>query len=292
MILIVDDEPSNLELLCSIIEGFEDSVEVMQTTSARQALDIAAAEFPDLIITDWEMPEMTGIELIKTLKANPETEHIPIIMCTGVMVSPKHLMEALNAGAMDYVRKPLDPIELEARINSMLQLAQSQELVRMQIAKLAEQQANREDFLTNKLELKDKDLSELALVISRQKEMAKGLLTRMKSLKKGGESPAEAFNQIVLELQIRIQDDEATHLVGENIETLTSEFFRRLHERFPDLTKSELELCSLTLMNYSTQSMALMRNVEVNSIRKSRQRMRKKMGLEPSVNLLLFLKSI
>jgi signal transduction histidine kinase len=78
---------------------------------------------PDLIITDWEMPGMSGIDLIKKLKNNKMTFDIPVIMCTGVMTSSKNLMTARNVGAADYIRKPIDKIELLAITKANLHLA-------------------------------------------------------------------------------------------------------------------------------------------------------------------------
>jgi CheY-like chemotaxis protein len=291
-ILIVDDEANNLEILVSMIEEFDHSVELLSFTDASKALEIAKIEVPDLIITDWEMPIMNGLELIAALQEDPITEDIPVIMCTGIMVSSSHLKQALDAGAKDFIRKPIDSVELEARLNSMLQLSQSQQLVRMQIKKLADEKARREDFLTGKLELKDRDISELAIVISHQKEMAERLLTRMKSLKKGTRPIEDGFRELIVELQVQGPDNETSRMMSQNIDQLNAEFFKRLHSQFPELTKSELELCGLTLMNQSTQSIALIRNVEINSIRKSRQRLRKKLGLSAPENLQLFLKSI
>lgn len=124
-ILVVDDQPENLEVLVEVVEMTNPNYEVLQALNSKTALIIARGEIPDLIITDWEMPEMDGIELIKALKADELTKDIPIIMCTGIMTSSENLSTALKAGAVDYIRKPVDPLELPARLRSMLQLSDS-----------------------------------------------------------------------------------------------------------------------------------------------------------------------
>jgi len=132
-ILIVDDEAPNLGAIARCFELRPDlPYEVLQSTSAPKALDIAGLELPDLIITDWDMPEINGIELIRRLKSNPLTAEIPVIMCTGVMTTSENLQAALSAGAVDYIRKPVDAIELIARTHSMLQLASSFQRIREQ----------------------------------------------------------------------------------------------------------------------------------------------------------------
>jgi len=105
---------------------------------------------PDLIITDWEMPIMNGIEFIKLLKSNEKTHDIPVIMCTGVMTTPENLKTALDAGAVDYIRKPVEKLELMARVNSMLKLSDSIKTIKAQNNDLIRQ---REEILHQKEEI-------------------------------------------------------------------------------------------------------------------------------------------
>jgi len=129
-ILIVDDQPDNLDVIVRFIEEDNSPYELLQALNAEIAIKIAKTELPDLIITDWEMPGMDGIELIKTLKQNEATKDIPVIMCTGVMTSSENLHTALMAGAVDYIRKPVDKIELIARVKSMLELSDSRKVLK------------------------------------------------------------------------------------------------------------------------------------------------------------------
>lgn len=124
-ILIVDDQPENLQAITDIFVKSQLPYDVMQAPSAEIAIEIINKILPDLIITDWEMPGMDGIEFIKQLKQNSATTDIPVIMCTGVMTSSENLNTALDAGAIDYIRKPIDEIELIARTKANLHLANS-----------------------------------------------------------------------------------------------------------------------------------------------------------------------
>jgi len=124
-ILIVDDEITHLEAIIDIFEETEPSYQVLQAFNTNTAFDIANKEIPDLIITDWEMPNNSGIELIKKLKSSTNTKDIPVIMCSGKMTSSENLETALKAGAVDYIRKPIDKIELIARTKANLHLADS-----------------------------------------------------------------------------------------------------------------------------------------------------------------------
>lgn len=138
-IIVVDDSTDNLRALVYQLESMQLDIQVMQETNAQNALEIARFEIPDIIITDWEMPDMDGIEFIRALKEDKRTHMIPVIMCTGIMTSSAHLKIALDAGAVDYVRKPIDPVEFEARMRSMLQLSDSFKIIEQQMVLLKSQ---------------------------------------------------------------------------------------------------------------------------------------------------------
>lgn len=131
-ILALDDQPENLEVIVRLTEKIGPEYEVLQELNPRLALEIARAEIPDLIITDWEMPDMDGLEFIQALKNDPLTKEIPVIMCTGIMTTSENLEAALNAGAADYIRKPIDEIELRARLRSILALSDSFKTIKSQ----------------------------------------------------------------------------------------------------------------------------------------------------------------
>jgi DNA-binding response OmpR family regulator/DNA-binding CsgD family transcriptional regulator len=129
-ILVVDDEIDNIKSINQCIFDSKEPYILYQALNGELAYKIAVAELPDLIISDWEMPGMTGIELIQKLKLNESTTEIPVIMCTGVMTSSENLQTALMAGAVDYIRKPIDQIELMARVKSMLMLSDSRKILK------------------------------------------------------------------------------------------------------------------------------------------------------------------
>lgn len=124
-ILIVDDQISFINYMVDVLEEAYPNFEIFQSTLPENAIEIALKEHPNLIILDWAMPGMTGIELIRRFKSTPELKDIPVIMCTGVMTQSAHLEEAFKAGAVDFIRKPIDELELIARVNSIMQLSDS-----------------------------------------------------------------------------------------------------------------------------------------------------------------------
>ncbi len=104
-ILVVDDQPINIKLLQRKLE--RQGMEVSVAYNGRECLDIVESVQPDLILLDIMMPEMDGIETCQHLKANPNTETIPIMFITA-KASKEGKLEGLDAGAVDYITKPID----------------------------------------------------------------------------------------------------------------------------------------------------------------------------------------
>lgn len=117
-ILIIDDDIEQLAEMVDWLDHREGRI--YQARSSEQAKKILTSQRIDAVITDWQLPEMSGLDLIRHLR---ETEFQgPVLLCTGMMLSPRHLQEAFDAGANDYLRKPLNRVELNARFDSALQL--------------------------------------------------------------------------------------------------------------------------------------------------------------------------
>lgn len=145
-ILIIDDEQSYLDTISKILQP--KNYNILQAINGKMGCIVAEKFLPDIIIVDWEMPELNGIDTIKYLKSKPETQDIPIIMSTGIMTAVENLETALNAGAVDFLRKPIDAIELTARLNSMLKLARSYKENLIQRKKLAELNVTKDKFFS------------------------------------------------------------------------------------------------------------------------------------------------
>ncbi len=137
-ILIIDDNPHIINTIVDILLKENKNYHFFQAYNGKIGYKVATAKLPDLIITDWDMPEVNGIDLIKKLKANKETANIPVIMATGIMLTPQDLQTAFDAGAVDYIRKPINEIELSARVSSMLLLSKSYQEIQKQKDEIAE----------------------------------------------------------------------------------------------------------------------------------------------------------
>ncbi len=118
-LLVIDDEES----IFDVIEGLlmREGYELIYLPSGKMALDRLDAIQPDVILLDVMMPELDGIETCKKIKANNAWKPIPIIMVTA-LDSKEDLARCLEAGADDFLSKPINRLELKARVRSMLRI--------------------------------------------------------------------------------------------------------------------------------------------------------------------------
>ena len=119
-ILIADDEPNQLELMSFNLSNAGYSI--IKATNGKEAIELIENHSPDLIILDWMMPKMSGIDVCRTLRSRSETKQIPIIILSARSEdSDKSL--GLDTGADDYISKPFSPKELISRVKALLRRA-------------------------------------------------------------------------------------------------------------------------------------------------------------------------
>ena len=121
-ILIVDDEPLNVDYLEQELEDF--GYETISATNGAEALAKVAAKIPDLILLDAMMPVMDGFITCRRLKSHGDTQLIPIVMMTA-LGEREDRIRGIEAGAEDFLTKPVDPRELRARIQTAVKMKQA-----------------------------------------------------------------------------------------------------------------------------------------------------------------------
>src|ERR1700680_1726152 len=112
-VLVVDDSPVYRKLVEHALEG--NPYSIMFAKSGREALDLVARNLPAIVITDWMMPDLSGLELCQRLRADVHRGYTYIILLTSI-AEKDNVVKGLAAGADDYLTKPFDPGELLARI--------------------------------------------------------------------------------------------------------------------------------------------------------------------------------
>jgi len=119
-VLVVDDNAQNLELLVEYLQTM-DNVQTLAAADGLEALEVVHQGQPDLILLDIMMPRMSGFEVCRKLKSDPETRDIPIIMVTALN-ELGDIERAVESGTDDFLSKPVNRLELVTRVKSLLRL--------------------------------------------------------------------------------------------------------------------------------------------------------------------------
>ena len=124
-VLVVDDESSIRDMLAISLDAA--GYNVLQAENAQKAHALVVDKHPDLVLLDWMMPGTSGLELLRRLKRDELTDHIPVILLTA-RAEESNKISGLDSGADDYISKPFSPRELVARVKAVLRRVGREEL--------------------------------------------------------------------------------------------------------------------------------------------------------------------
>lgn len=272
-ILVIDDSIDILKSMVSIIENYHPEYHIYQSISAIGANKILKSIRPDLIITDWEMPELDGIEFIKGLREKEYTKDIPCIVVSGIHITPENLKTAIDAGAMDYIKKPIEAVELLARMNSVLNIVDQQRLL-----------------------IKEKDLkiAENIALNSEITHFLNKLKSRISKIEGFTDCPSNILQEVEqIKKEIKAKSEKKgwkRQMIA--YQNLHPEFVKNLLSKHPELSSNEIELCQMTRIGLSNKEIAILFHITLGSLRVSKSRLRKKMNLSTSQNLRLYLSKL
>ena len=153
-ILLVDDNPTNLQLLFETLDGR--GYKLLVAKDGKTALSIVRKIYPNLILLDIMMPEIDGYEVCRQLKADPNASEIPVIFLSA-LTDTKDKVQGLDLGAVDYITKPFQPEEVIARVNTHLTIYRLKKALDEKNREL--QEAN--DYLEERVKLRTAQLVEL-----------------------------------------------------------------------------------------------------------------------------------
>lgn len=283
ILLVVEDDLDNRMLILNLMQDHAPQTTILSATNGEQALNILRKKSVDLILLDWEMPVMNGIETLVHLQQNKQWKNIPVIMYTGTMVGNYALKQALDVGATDFLRKPADTIELFARISSILhQKEQEQKRIAAEQALSTAQQA----FLEKEITLLKEDSTNNLLLLARKNEALQGIKAQCESFQKEKTPPIRTIIRTIDQL---LNQDEywADFMVKFN--KMDPSFSKNLLCKHPDLSANEIRVCSLIRFGMDSKDIANLLHISASGIKKSRYRIRKKLALDANDKLDVYI---
>ncbi len=253
------------------------------------ALKILKAEKPDLVFTDWDMPELNGIELMQAIQQDSDLADIPVILCSGKNIESEDLYNALAAGAVDYLRKPFDDQELIARVMTALRERKRIAQIRQQSAELTLEKERNERLLHQTIGFQRKDIETLCLELNRNQQLADNLISRLEDWSQDRKSATPEAQRALRDLKRQLLASERLDNLRVDLDEVNAAFYEKLRGNYPELTTVDLELCAYTRMGLTGKEIALLRGVSPGSVKRQRNRLRKRLGIEPTTDLSHFL---
>ena len=293
MILIVDDDPKQLKILIGDLIEYNPGYKLLVATNGKSAIDIAISNKPDIILMDWEMPVMNGVDAIRQLKVLEETKTIPVIMVTGAHIETEKLKEAMDAGAIDFVNKPYNAVELIARIRTQIRhvevfrkLISQQEIINNHEKVLA---VNEKKLLELDLKHHQRQLTVQTVSMLKNNEFLQSILSDLKTILP---FTAKEGKSVISSLESRI-NESGNDQMWKEFEFCFGQvyygFYKNLNDKVKDLTVREQRMCAFLKMNMSTKEIAAITFQTPNSIDVAKHRLRKKAGLESDEDFNKFL---
>jgi len=139
------------------------------------------------------------------------------------------------------------------------------------------------------LEIQKRDITTVALHNTQVLDNRRHIVERLSDIVRQKKNTEEALRTFIVELQTLEQVSDRARLVQENIDRANAEFYQMLSARFPTLSKAEVELCGYLRVNLSSKDIAALKNIAPASVKMSKNRLRKKMGVGPDADLYAFI---
>ena len=315
-ILIIDDREFDRILYKEYLG--QANYQFNELEDGEHVLEQVSKVMPDLILLDWQMPRVGGLDTLKLLKKNKAYNNIPIIIITGLQ-DEEVLEEAFDYGSIDFLNKPVSKIELTARVLNALKLQEATKTLINQKRELLDlnqiintQKEELEKSLALKSQLLDsnevehqKNINEVKRKLMTLEMDSTKVTNHMKTVKSlveviyselRGENPESVVLRKIRQLERTVvnlsMEDQSWNEFKDVFESLDSNFFNKLTTRNPKLTSLDLKHCAYIKMNLDNYEVANILNVELKSLQMTRYRLKKKLKLTQEENLREFILTI
>lgn len=279
-LLVADDDAANRDAVLQVMRRAAPSMNVLFAKDGVQALNVLGKRTVHVLLLDWQMPNMSGLELLQILQEQQSFPDLGIVMYTGAMTAAAHLEEALRLGAVDFLRKPAEPLELLARIHSVLQRYDLQQ---------ARRQAERL-LLEQELLFLKQEVNNYLMLLAQKNQVLSELKERFDQAHQNKETLQP--RQLALSLgRLLESSDYWDDLLGKFNRT-DPHFLQELVKFVPDISPSETRLAVLIRLGMDNKTIAYLLNISQEGVKKSRYRLRRKIDLEQEEGLEKYLQSL
>lgn len=315
-ILTVDDRRVDRILYMELLG--HDLYDFSELDDGEKLIEFLNGNEVDLILLDWQMPIVGGLEALKLIKKHPDHKNIPVIIITG-LEEDRVLEQAFDYGGVDFLHKPVKKVELVSRVESALRLHKAQESLRRQKEQLQELNdiiTVQKEELQASLKIKE-ELAELKrLEMQRELDDKKRKLMTMEV---ESSKVNNHINSIIKEVTkniniLRTENSESVVIknlrkLEKNLKDVTEQednwgefkkvfesthpdFFTNLMKKYPKLTSLDLKHCSYLKMNIDNYELSSILGVELKSIQMTRYRLKKKLKLDADMSLREYIHTI
>ncbi len=315
-ILIVDDRLHDRLLYREFLGDI--NYTISELDDGEHLLATVGEDKPDIILLDWQMPRVGGLEALKTIKKHKVFKEIPIIIITGLQ-DEKVLEEAFDYGSVDFINKPVTRVQLNARVHNALKLYENTQLLYKQTSELKslneiisfqkreleksieiKTERYQENIKSFEEDLEKKNKKAITMEIDSTKLI--GDIRRIKSSLNDCHDQLRSENsesQVIRKLKsviraidsLEIHDDTFDDF-KEAFENIDQEFYTRLTAINPNLTSLDRKHCGYIKLNLDNYEISRLLNVELKSLQMSRYRLKKKLKLENAVTLRSFISTL
>lgn len=276
-ILIADDEPQTIKNLYYALE--KENFDIYSASNGKQAIQIAIEKQPHTIILDWNMPEINGIKATKYLRKHPNTQNIPIVIATGSMLNINGMKEAFKAGVNEFIYKPINEIELVSRIYSMIRYYTSfKKSIRLE-----------KELSEKKIDLIKSELNITLLKTAQRGKIINLIKNEFDNIEihcnpEGKRIIQRLKNELLLNKSIiNWQEIEI------KMKNIHDDFYQKLLSKHSNLTKNEINLCIFIRLNLDNKSILALTLSTEDALKKSKYRLKQKLGLSNDQHLSSYL---
>ena len=312
-VLIIDDREFDRVLYKEYLG--EENFKFYELDDGDAAISQLNAIDTDLILLDWQMPRVGGLDTLRLVKGNAKFANIPIIIITG-LEDDEVLQQAFDYGGVDFINKPVSKVELISRVNSVLtlfsasnqlkkqkeELEELNKIITQQKEDLKESFKLKEELAQLKVEkqqneINDKNRKIMTMEVdsSKTQNKVKSIQNLLKEGKKilATESSSNLGISILNKLERELKElfggdgnwDEFKNIY----ESIEPEFFKSLSNINPKLTSLDLQHCAYIKMNLDNYEITKILNVELKSLQQTRYRLKKKLKVNEGEKLREFL---